>query len=141
MKNLLKISFLFLLFLSACGEEEPQKLELFSPEAFAFSLEGGWEINASVQVKGLTQKEENSEYIIDLDYQVDLKLPNGDVVTKADADQIVDRIDETILDYGIDSQIELDSNFTTGKYTLTFTVKDKYSNQTAVASTEFELTE
>lgn len=140
MKNLYLIIFVVSLLFCSCSEEEKQ-LELFSPEAFAFSLENGWEVNASVQVKGFDQKEKSSEFLFELKYQVDLELPNGEIVTKVDIDNLAEKNSEEVLDYGIDSQIELDSNFTAGKYKLTFTVIDNLSRQTAVISTEFDLSE
>lgn len=136
-----KLSFIFLLsflFFISCSEEEKQ-LELFSPEAFAFSLDTNWEVNASVQVRGFSQKENDGLFELKLSYQLDLELPNGEVVAKVDIDKLNENNSENILDLGIDSQIELDSNFTAGKYKLTFIVEDNFSHQTAVISTEFDL--
>ena len=68
---------LFILFsIAACSKKE-EKLELFSAESFAYSLDKGWEADASVRVKGFEQNENSGTYSVKLSYTVDLESPDG----------------------------------------------------------------
>jgi hypothetical protein len=53
MKKLILIVICFIT-VTSC-EPEKLNLELFSPDAFAFTMEEGWELNATVNVKGFKQ--------------------------------------------------------------------------------------
>ncbi|NOX67025.1 MAG: hypothetical protein GXO85_14830, partial [Chlorobi bacterium] len=53
MKKLIPITILIVLFLISCSKEPDVKL--FSPEAFAYTLDNGWELNATVQASGFAQ--------------------------------------------------------------------------------------
>lgn len=139
MKKFSLILLILSLFAISCSEKEEVPLELFSPEAFAFQLDEGWEVNASIQVKGFNQVEENDKYKTVLSYTIDLELPSGEVVSKVDFDNLTESSDEEILDYSIDSQIELDTNFTTGSYKLIFNVEDQFSQKAAKMSVQFDL--
>ncbi len=137
MKTIILSTLATLLFIS-CSEEP--KLELFSAEAFAFSLENGWEINASVNAKGYAQVEkENSElYYTHLAYSVNLFTPE-DSLYNADYDSIIDSTNEKVMDVQIDSQLELDSGFVKGNYTIEFIVEDIYSSTKDTLSAKFIL--
>jgi hypothetical protein len=125
-RTFLALSLLILL-LTSCGDK-PQTI-LFNSESFAFSIENGWEINATVNVKGFEQVEKgnNNLYFTNLYYSVNLYTPN-DTIYNADYNSIIDSTTEKIMDKQIESQFELDSNFTAGNYMVEFIVEDKYSN-------------
>lgn len=138
MKNLFTVSILATLIFISCSEEP--KLELFSPESFAFSLDNGWEVNASVNAKGFAQIEkENSDlYFTHITYSVNLFTPE-DSLLNADYDSIIDSTDEEIMDVQIETQLELDIGFPKGNYTIEFIVEDKYSRTKDTLSTQFVL--
>lgn len=126
MKKLITILSLFL-FLLSCSEEPP--LELFSAEAFAFELEAGWELNASIFVKGFNQIEKNDNYHASLSYKVDLVTPESDTLKEFDSGSIISENEEELLDVKIELQAEIDSNFSPGNYFLLFYVKDDNSDK------------
>ncbi len=136
MKKTLLTSFLATLLFIGCSEDP--KLILFSPESFAFSLDSGWEVNASVNAKGFAQieKENSNLYYTHLTYSVNLFTPE-DSIFNADYDSIIDSTDEEIMDIQIESQLELDYGFAKGNYTLEFIVEDKYSSTKDTLSTQF----
>lgn len=131
---LILISLIFI----SCADDP--KLILFSPESFAFSLENGWEVNASVNAKGFAQLEkENSDlYFTKIIYSVNLFTPE-DTIFNADYDTIIDSTNEEILDLPIESQLQLDSGFKSGEYKLEFIVLDDYSQTKDTLSTRFVL--
>lgn len=140
--NMKKIitSILFSFLIISCTEEKP--LELFSPEAFAFSLDSGWELNASVNVKGFNQVEDDEDfYHANLNYSVDFITPENDTLKRFDFGSIVEKSDEEFLDLTIEVQAEIDSNFTSGLYTLIFYVSDQYSEKDTSIVKVFELSE
>lgn len=129
---------LSILLLTSCGDK-PQTV-LFNSESFAFSIENGWEINATVNVKGFEQVEKgnNNLYFTNLYYSVNLYTPN-DTIYNADYSSIIDSTTERIMDKQIESQFELDSNFTAGNYVVEFIVEDKYSNTKDTLTTKLVL--
>jgi len=138
MKQTILLSLLATILLLSCAEDP--KLILFSPESFAFSLDNGWEVNASVNAKGFAQIEkENSElYFTHITYSVNLFTPE-DSLYNADYDSIIDSTDEEIMDVQIESQLELDSGFSKGNYTIEFIVEDIYSSTKDTLSNKFIL--
>ena len=138
MKNILIILIFSTLLFIGCSEEP--KLILFSPESFAFSLDNGWEVNASVNAKGFAQIEkENSDlYFTHLSYSVNLYTPE-DSINNADYGSITDSASEKTMDTQIETQLELDNGFTKGNYTLEFIVEDKYSTTKDTLLTRFIL--
>ncbi len=136
-KLLVTFSLLHILFIG-CSEEP--KLELFSPESFAFSLDNGWEVNASVNAKGFAQieKENSNLYFTHLSFSVNLYTPE-DSIHNADYGSITDSTSEKIMDTQIETQLELDKGFTKGNYTLEFIVEDKYSATKDTLLTRFIL--
>lgn len=131
---LILISLIFI----SCADDP--KLILFSPESFAFSLENGWEVNASVNAKGFAQlgKENSDLYFTKIIYSVNLFTPE-DTIFNADYDTIIDSTNEEILDLPIESQLQLDSGFKSGEYKLEFIVLDDYSQTKDTLSTRFVL--
>lgn len=128
---------LIVLFVFACSKEE-KKLELFSPEAFAYSLDNGWELNASCQIKGFEKKEIEGMYKAKIYFELDLKTPNG-VVKKNIQQGFVDQTEkEDVMDLPFNTQIVLDTTYKSGKYVLIFNAKDNYSNKTSRVEKEFE---
>lgn len=115
------------LFLISCAKEP--KVEITSAEAFAFKLEEGWEINATARTAGFAQIEkENSDlYFTHLDYNINLYTPE-DTLYDIDYDSVVDSTEEELIHIQVEAQIELDSGFVAGNYSIEFIVEDKYSS-------------
>ncbi|QQS35885.1 MAG: hypothetical protein IPM56_16845 [Ignavibacteriales bacterium] len=137
-----KIFFVLLtgLTLISCGKED-LKLEAFNPEAFAFDIGDTWEVNASAQVRGFLQVEENEMFKASLAFSVDLITPSGDTIAG-----LITRVEdlnnnEKVLDTSLEAQFELDSTYAAGKYNVVFNVKDVNNNQTATTAASFEITE
>lgn len=129
---------LLILFLVSCSKEE--NFELFSPEAFAYSLDSGWELNATVFCKGFSQKENNDIYSSSLIYNISLVKPNQDTIKNFDNGNIEEESEENIKEMKIEIQAEMDSTFITGKYLVIFEVKDAFSEKKATIKKEFDIT-
>jgi len=129
---------LSLLVFASCSKEE-SRLELFSPEVFTFDTEEGWEINASVQVKGFSFSNKENEEKFSLNYYVNLVDPSGNKIEKIEDGLFSESVEEKIDDIGINIQFELDSTFTDGKYLLEFVVEDEFTSGKAQIEKEFEL--
>jgi hypothetical protein len=137
MQKLLTSVFLVLMLVS-CSKEE-SKLELYNPEAFAYLIDNGWELNASTRVKGFLQNESDGTYSAKLSYVVDLITAEGDTLNEADSGLIDKTAGEKMNDLGIEVQMEIDSSFAEGKYKILFHVYDDYSESQANISKEFKL--
>lgn len=137
MKKILAIILLVLLIV-ACEKKE-EKLELFSPEAFAYSLDNGWELNASCQVKGFIKKDVQGKFGSQISFELDLKMPNGSVKKNVQRGKVDQLAKEDVADLQINTQVQLDSTYKAGKYILIFNAKDSFSGKTAKAEKEFEL--
>lgn len=138
MKKIILTAIFSALIFYSCAEEPDVKL--FSPEAFAFTLDNGWELNATVNTSGFAQVEkENSDlYFTHLNYSINLFTPE-DSLFDVDYDSVIDSTDEELMDLQIETQIELDTGFTAGNYTIEFIVEDKYSTTKDTISTQFVL--
>ena len=105
---LLILSFLMVVLVS-CSKKEETKLTAFSSEAFAYDLGDSSEVDATTQVKGFQQKEENNNYFATISYDIDLVTPKGDTL-KSLISKIVDRTQkEKISDTELNAQFDLDS--------------------------------
>lgn len=123
------------LFFSACSEDP--KVKLNNPEAFAFSLDEGWEINATVQTVGFAQHEKESSdlYFTHIEYLVNLYTPQ-DTILRADYGSVFDSTAEKKIDVQLETQMELDTGFSKGNYVVEFVVEDKYSSTLDTVSVE-----
>lgn len=139
MKKLIVILFCTTIFYS-CSKEEPVKIEAFSPEAFAYDIGEGWEVDATTRVKGFVQNEKEGKYRATLAYDVDLVTPKGDTV-KSLISKVEDKTDdkERMTDVSLEAQIPLDSTYALGNYKILFRIKDVLSNQTATSTASFKL--
>lgn len=131
------ISFFAIVSFFSCSGPEPN-LELTNPEAFSFDLGDSWEINSSVKAKGFAQKEMDDSYSINLFYSVDF-LSESDTLLAIYNDSIKETANEEFLDYILEAQIEIDSTFGEGDYTLIYNVKDELSKQKKTISVDFNL--
>lgn len=131
---------LFILFSIAACSKKQEKLELFSAESFAYSLDKGWEVDASVRVKGFEQNENNGAYSVKLSYTVDLEKSDGKVIKSIDSGKIDKTSAEKMIDLQINSQIQLDSNYKLGNYKLVFNVTDEPTGRKASIQSSFDLT-
>jgi hypothetical protein len=126
------------LIITSCSKKE-EKFELFSPEAFAYSLDNGWELNATCRAKGFIQKERDQNFSAKLSYEVDLITPAG-AELKNFQDGLLDKVEkEKFSEVEINTQAQLDSTYKTGKYIIVFNVTDNYSGKTIAVKKEFEL--
>lgn len=132
------LSIVFFLVFFSCSEEE-LKLEVYSPEAFAFQLDSEWELNASVQIKGFTQIEKNEEYSTKLSYYVNLITPSGELLEEIDYGLIDRKSDEKLIDTQLEIQVVMDSSFAQGEYTLQIFVLDNLSEQQDSTQVKFTL--
>ncbi len=122
----------------ACSKKQ-EKLELFSCESFAYTLDTGWEVDASVRVKGFEQKEDNGKYSAKLTYTVDLQTSDGRMILKIDSGVFEKTSADKMMDQQINSQLQLDKSYKTGTYKIFFNVTDNNSGQKSVQWSYFEL--
>ena len=137
----MKRYFLLLLILfsiNACSKKG-EKFELFSPESFAYSMDNGWELNATVRARGFEQKENNNKFSAKLSYYVNLQTPEGKPINKISSGIINKTENEKIPEIPIESQIKLDSSYKTGNYKITFYVKDELTGKEISTENMFEL--
>jgi len=127
----------FILF-SACSKEE-KKLELFSPEAFCYSLDPGWELNATVNVKNFKQEEKDNSYSAKISFTTDLTLPDKTIKKNLFSDKVEKSNNEVILDIPLECQLELDSTYSVGDYQITFNVKDELTGNTTSITKAFKV--
>lgn len=131
--------FIIILFLvNACSKKE-EKFELFSAESFAYSMDNGWELNATVRAKGFEQKENGNKFSAKLSYYANLQTSEGKLVNKVSSGIIDKTENEKIPEIPIESQIKLDSAYKTGSYKIIFYVKDELSGQEISIESIFEL--
>jgi hypothetical protein len=121
-----------------CSKNE-EKLELFSAEAFAYSIDSGWELNASCRARGFMQPEIDGKFTAKLSYTVELLTPEGNKFEVADDGLVDETSAEKIPDIEINTQIELDSSYSKGKYKIIFHVTDDRTRNRASIEKEFEL--
>lgn len=114
---------------------------MFSPEAFAYSMDQSWELNASVRIKGYLQKEEESIFFCKISYWVDLVRVEGDTVKNVDAGVLENKGQEKTIDLQINAQVQLDSTYVPGKYKLIFRAEDNFDQRRTSLETNFELSE
>lgn len=124
-----------------CSDRPEPNLELFSPEAFAFDVGETWEVNATVNVKGFASVDQENNHKIELDYNVSLISPQLDTIKSIFENNILLDSDDNdeIKELPLEAQIDLDSSFAEGKYTLLFIVSDKISKQTKSIEILFSL--
>ena len=127
-----------LLLIAACSKKE-ERFELFSCESFAYSMDNGWEVDASVRVKGFEQHEDNGKYSAKLSYTVDLQTVDGRMIVKIDSGVLDKTASEKMMDQQINSQIQLDSTYQTGTYKIFFNVTDEFSGRKSVQWSYFDL--
>ncbi|MBM4172449.1 MAG: hypothetical protein FJ214_11315 [Ignavibacteria bacterium] len=124
---------------SSCSKEE-EKFELFSPEAYAFSIGDEWELNASCRAKGFIQQETYNNYSAKLSFNANLQTPDGNLL-KNISEGIIDKSNnERIMDVEIEVQVQLDKSYQSGKYKIILNVTDDLSQKTLSIEKEFELT-
>ena len=135
-----RIFYVFFLTLAviACSKKEEVKFEAFSPEAFAYDIGDGWEVNATVNIKGFTKNEVGDDLSAALEYTVDLVGPDSLDIKNifADSKEITS---EELMDVQLEAQFELDYENPEGIYTLQFNVIDIMSGEVTSAKAEFEL--
>ena len=142
----MKITVIFiLLFLSltSCGKKEEIKLDAFSPEAFAYDVGDGWEVNATVRIKGFKEvKEENSDfYKVSVSYTTDLITPADSTIKNVFEDTVHKSDPEKIVDFALEAQFNIDSTFKPGNYKIMYHINDNNSGDSLLALVRFKLEE
>lgn len=137
MKRILPF-FIALLVLTACSKKDV-KFELFSADAFAYSLDQGYELDANVIAKGFKINKTGELYAAKLNYTADIIMPDG-TVKKGIASGIVKKEEkEEFAEIEISIQKELDASYKLGKYKVAFNVTDEFSGRQLRIEKEFEL--
>lgn len=113
---------------------------MFSPEAFAYSMDPGWELNASARIKGYELKEDNDLFETNISYSVDLVKANGDTAKNVVTGELKNKDSEAAADLQINAQIELDSTYIPGNYGIVFRAVDNFSGRTTSVKVKFDLT-
>jgi hypothetical protein len=140
MKTLYFAAIMSALILAGCSSKVPDKLQAFNGEAFAYDLgDGGWDINATVRVKGFTQKESNNSFSTNITYTVDLVTPSGEKKSKLYTGTANQESKEKLTDIPLESQFELDSTYAAGVYKVIFTISDEFGNQKTSIEKRLEL--
>lgn len=139
MKNL----FLFLLtvtFFISCSKKE-ENFEAFSPEAFAYDLDGSWEVNATVRVKGFNQNvdKETGNYATTISFVVDLIKPDSSIETGKFSYVHSETSKEKISDVGLEAQFVIDSTYQKGNYGIVFHIKDENSDKQTSIETDLTI--
>ena len=138
LRTVFLIAIVGLLFYS-CSSSEDSKLELFTPEAFAYYVSDAWELIVTLHAKGFTQKENDSQYLYKLVYSLDLISPTNDTLTNIFSNIVKDTVQEKAEDIELEAQTDLDSTFSKGNYIVIIKVKDELSNQSARITKKFNL--
>jgi len=129
-----------LLLVVSCGKKEEVKFEAFNPEAFAYDLGEGWELNSTVNLRGFNQKESQGEFSASISFSIDLETPSGEIINSIFEDTSEKSGSESIPDLQLEAQFEIDSSYVLGKYLVHFNIKDNFSGEVIKNSVEFELT-
>jgi hypothetical protein len=129
---------MFLLAITACSKKEV-KFELFSAEAFAYSLDSGYELDARTMAKGFKVTKTGDLFSVQLNYSADLILPDGTVKKDAAAGIIKREEKEEFTEVEISVQKELDTSYPLGKYKVVFNVTDESAKKQLKIEKEFEL--
>lgn len=127
-------------FFTGCGKKDVE-YEVYNPQAFVYYLMDGWELNATVRAKGFEQKTEGNDYKAFFSLDVHLVTPAGDTLKSVAGGYEEKTHHEIFSDAGFEVQLELDSSFTLGDYTLIFKVTDEMSKESKISSTTFSLKE
>ncbi len=130
--------FTFFVLLTACSNKR-EDLELFNAESFAYSMDSGWELNATVRAKGFEQDKNGNKFTAKLSYFAELETPDGRLLEKISSGNVDKTSAEKLIDIPIETQIKLDSTFVTGNYKITFFVKDELTGRKAYLWSFFEL--
>jgi len=142
MKNLFKLSLVAIILLFAgCSKKEDVKLNAFSPEAFAYSMDNGWDLNATIRLKGFVQKEADKKFSHSVEFSIDIAAPDGTI--KKSVFKGSDNGDnaEKVSDIPLEAQASLNSSdYKAGKYKVIFNIKDNLSGATTTAEKELEIT-
>lgn len=137
MTAILSILSLFIFF--SCSKKSENKLVLSNHDAYAFSVENGWEVTTSVMVKGFMQTSKNGKNYAQLSYSVDLVKGNGDTVKSVASDKAEDENADELSGIKVEAQIELDSTYTPGKYKVIFNIQDNLSKNSIKSAEELDL--
>ncbi len=132
--------FILVIIIAACAKKE-RKFELFSPEAFAYTLEKGWELNLSCQAKGYELFEHKGQYYSKLTFMIDIKMPDGTIKQNVQSGKLEQLAKEEDSDSQLNVQIKLDSTYKQGNYLAIINFKDELSGKKLKIDKAFDLSE
>ena len=135
------ISLFVIIFIFAACSKKVVKFELFSPEAFAYSLDEGYELDAKILVKGFHINEADKNFSAKLTYSADIVMPNGTVQKDVNTGVVSKEEKEEFTEMEISIQKTLDKSFKTGKYKVIFNVTDDATKQQLKTEKDFGLSE
>jgi hypothetical protein len=139
MMRYLAIIFLICFVVSGCSKKEEGSFSAYGTEAFAYSLDSGWEVNGITRVKGFKQTEKDNKFFASFYYTIDVITPKNDTL-KSVASKMIDKTnDEKMTDTEIETQFDLDSTYKNGEYKIIFNVKDQNTGEKASSSASFKL--
>ncbi len=131
--------FIVIILVAACSKKEVP-YELFSAEAFAYSLDEGYELNARTMVKGFQVTEVDKKFLAKLSYSVDLIMPDSTVVKNYEGGVIKKEENEEFGEVEISIQKQIDSTYKLGKYKVVFNVTDETAKKSLSIEKDFDLT-
>ncbi len=133
------IPLLLILALAAACTKKEVKFELFSAEAFAYSLDKGFELDAQTMAKGFKVEKANGSFSARLSYSVDLVMPDGKVKTGIDSAVVAKEDKEEFTEMEIQVQKQLDSSYPLGKYKVVINVTDELTKKKLKIEKDFDL--
>ena len=128
----------FILVITACSKKEIN-FELFSAEAFAFSLDSGFELNARTMVKGFKLEEAGGLFKAKLSYSTDLVMPDKTVKKDFTSGTFEKEEKAEFTEAELSIQKEMDAKYPLGKYKVIFNVTDEVSKKKLSIEKDFEL--
>ncbi len=138
MKKLLLIAAI-VMFAFACSKPNVP-MELFSPDAFAFEVDNGYELNTSIRVKGFNKVDTAEVEEATVNYMLNIITADNDTIKNVYAGKVSgEGDDEEFMEMEIEVQVLLDASFESGKYTLEFLAQDNNSTEKDTSVIGFEL--
>jgi hypothetical protein len=119
--------------------EEVPSIQAFSLDIGSYSMDKGWEVDATVQVKDFLIQQQGDTYKGSFSYTVDIVTPDGKKISKISSGISSKEDKEKPSDAQIDIQFNLDSKFVAGKYTVSVNITDELSKKQTTISKPIQI--